>query len=607
MHVTRTNHRSAGARRAAFCAAAAAAVSAFGAVGAAQAVQIDTGNPDLSVRWDNTVRYNYAHRVEGQDPKILASPNADDGDRNFDKGMVSNRLDLLSEFDVVYQRSAGFRVSASAWADQAYRKLDNDSAATSNHLEDETAAIGLSDATRRFHKGPSGEILDAFVFGGMDVGDMSFSVKAGRHTVYWGEALLSPFHGVNYGQAPLDLRKMLSVPGTEVKELLLPRNSISAQFVPTPELSFSAQYFLDWKPFRIPEAGSYLGGYDMLLEGGESIIAGPGVRLLRGSDVKPQKRGDWGLSTRWSPDWLDGTLGVYYRNTADIQPHVHVRPAVATLPSASCTALGFAALAPTTCYINPDAATPAQLGKGIIGQYHLVYPGDVDIVGLSLSKNVAGVSVGAEVSYRQNMPLASEAVTVFSSAPGSAALAAATPGATTALPGEGQTGGAVGDTWHGVFNLLGTVSRTPLFDAASWITEVQWNRWDKVRQGEAVFTGRDGYTGVDKASKDFYGLAVNFTATWFQVFPGVDLSMPLSYSVGLHGTSAVGVGGNEDAGSYSVGLAADAYQKYRFELRYVDFFGPTANNADGSIASSAGPNALISDRGFVSLTFKTTF
>jgi hypothetical protein len=40
---------------------------------------------------------------------------------------------------------------------------------------------------------------------------------------------------------------------------------------------------------------------------------------------------------------------------------------------------------------------------------------------------------------------------------------------------------------------------------------------------------------------------VNFTPTWFQVFPGADLSMPLSYSRGMSGNSAVGSGGNKGA------------------------------------------------------------
>src|SRR5512142_492816 len=101
--------------------AALAVASALAVAGSARAMDIPVGNPDIAVRWDNTVRYNLGFRTQSQDPNLLASPNYDDGDRNFSNGsIVTNRLDLLSEFDLIYKRSYGFRVSAAAWYDNAY-------------------------------------------------------------------------------------------------------------------------------------------------------------------------------------------------------------------------------------------------------------------------------------------------------------------------------------------------------------------------------------------------------------------------------------------------------------------------------------------------------
>ena len=154
---------------------------------------------------------------------------------------------------------------------------------------------------------------------------------------------------------------------------------------------------------------------------------------------------------------------------------------------------------------------------------------------------------------------------------------------------------------------MGTSPATPLFDALSWVAELQWNRWQKVTQGADVFKGRDGYRLVDRVSKDFTGLALNVTPTWFQVMPGVDLSAPIAYARGLSGTSAVNPGGNKGAGNYSVGLSFDIYQKYRVDFKYVDFFGPYALDANGAVAAQAGVTALLKDRGFVALTLKTTF
>ena len=44
-----------------------------------------------------------------------ANANGDDGDRNFNKGLVSNRLDLFTEMDAVWQQRAGLRMSGAAY------------------------------------------------------------------------------------------------------------------------------------------------------------------------------------------------------------------------------------------------------------------------------------------------------------------------------------------------------------------------------------------------------------------------------------------------------------------------------------------------------------
>ena len=99
---------------------ASAAVLAL-AAGGAQAMEIETSVPDLTVRWDNTVRVNLGARVEGRDSKIGNTAIADEGTYSFDKGdFVAQRIDLLSELDVVWQKRYGVRVSGAGWYDAAY-------------------------------------------------------------------------------------------------------------------------------------------------------------------------------------------------------------------------------------------------------------------------------------------------------------------------------------------------------------------------------------------------------------------------------------------------------------------------------------------------------
>ncbi|MDM0047421.1 DUF1302 domain-containing protein [Variovorax sp. J22R115] len=537
---------------------AAALVLCAGTWLSANAFEIDTGNDDLQVRWDNTVRYNLGRRVQSQDPVILKNINADDGDRNFgNNSIVNNRVDLLSEFDVVYQKKFGARVSGAGWYDNAYSgSLDNTSVATSNHLVNGQPALGLSNYTKRYYEGPSGELLDAFAFGSTDLGTMPLSFRAGRHTVNWGEALLGggAIHGITYGQSPLDLAKSFASPGIDAKELYRPLNQISSTLQATSELSFAAQYFLQWDASRLPETGSYLGFNDALQFGGQSLLLAPGVRALRGPDLTPKNSGDWGVMSHWSPQWLDGTMGVYVRNFSDKLPQIVVK---ATGPR----------------------------------QYFETYGDDVDMYGVSLSKQLWGVSFGADLNYRRNMPLNSDVVQITSLAQ---------------LPAAGDLLGARGDTVHGVLNAIGSVPSTPLFNSASWSGELTWNRWTSVTQGAQYFKGRDSYTAIDKVSKDYFGLALNFAPTWYQVFPGADLSMPLSYSVGLSGNSAVASGGNKNAGSFAVGLGLDLYSKYRFDLKYIGYFGDYTLNTAGAIAVANGSQTYLRDRGAIFLTFKTT-
>jgi hypothetical protein len=610
-------------------AASLAVASLFAATGAAQAFEIDTGNEDLAMRWDNTVRYNLGARAQGQNSQILGNPNFDDGDRNFSNGsLVTNRLDVLSEFDLVWQKKYGFRVSAAGWWDAAYNSLDNSNTATANTLVNGLPVAGaLSQYTKRYAKGASGEWLDAFTFANFEIGDIPVNIKAGQHTVYWGDSLLlgGAVHGVSYAQNSLDIWKGFATPGTEAKELFRPRGGLTIQAQPASDLSIAGQWFYNWQAIRVPESGSYLTVNDGLQFGADSTLFQPNpynglipgaptyLRLWNASTTPASRYsgslGDWGISARWSPQWLDGTMGFYYRNATDIAPQVVATVGFAALPAGTCNAIG-GAVVPGGCVINRNATTAADLTqKGKLGTYSLAYGDNIHIAGITLSKEIAGVSVGAELSYRENMPLVSDPVVVLP-----AALVPSTPGAiaTTAVPANG-TPGALGKTMHGIVNAINIFPKTALFDVATLSGELTWMQWLSVTQNEAVFRGRDNYHLIDRVSKNFVGLALNFTPTWFQVFPGVDIIAPVAWSQGLSGNAAVIFGGNEGGGNYSAGVAADIYQKYRIDLKYTGYYGNYSTDptrltpAGGVMGVPNGVNAAISDRGWVSLTFKTTF
>ncbi len=567
LHSTQHRHR---AQRPFPPSAVAIAAASVLLAGGAQAIEINTGNPDLAVRWDNSVRLNLATRTEARDSRIGNSALSDEGTYSFDKGdMVAKRFDLLTEFDVIYKKRFGARVSATAWYDGAY---DSHSRANPNApLRNIPSYVGqqYSATVKRLYRGGTGEIMDAFVFGSIDLGDIPVQAKLGRHTVYWGESLFlgGNLHSVAYAQNPLDLQKGFATPGTEAKELFRPLSQLSLQSQVTDTLSLAAQAMFEWEPARYPEGGTYYGPVDFVFNGPDRqfLSAGLGFASL-GPAAEPGQRGEWGLSARWSPAWLDGTMGFYYRNFAD------------KLPQVLLTAAG------------PN-----------VSRYNLVYADNIELYGLSLAKNIGGISVGAEVSTRRNTPLNAQVLGV---APG--------------LPAQGETKGPRGDTDHALVNLLGTLPKTALFDSATWAAEVQWSRWSKVRSGANLFNAlgfapcnatatvaaKNKWDGC--VTKNYTGVAFAFTPTWFQVLPGVDLSAPMTYAVGIDGNAAVTFGGNQGLGNYTVGLSADVQQKYRVDLKFIDYLGRYKDNGT-AVTATNGLTTFLKDRGAVSLTFKTTF
>jgi hypothetical protein len=562
-------------------------VAAAVGVGSLRAAPIDLGDRDLELRWDNSVRYNLGVRTQKQDEAILANSSYDNSDSKFKRGdVVTNRLDLLTETDLVYKRRNGIRLSAALWADLAYL---SDTERTANPAFVIPGVGDISSAypgnrytayTRRWNKGPSGEVLDAFAFAGFDVGSVPVDVKLGQHTIYWGESLFSFVHGVSYGQGPVDLRKSLANPGVEAKEVFKPLPQLSATARLSDTLSVAGQYYLGWKPSSFPDGGTYFGVLDALSQGGGTYVLNPAQAAatsaaLGGVPVAavpfvptfgdPRKRGDWGLMTRWSPAWLAGTLGVYFRKYTDKLPQF---------------VLGG---------LQPE---PLALGVPVPTSLGLSYSHKrVTLVGASVSTLIDGVSVSAEVAHRSDTPLLMGSGTMLGDEPD-------------------------GNTWHALVNAIAYIGKTPLFDSAAFTGEVTYSRLDKLGNHPENFNSADHACQplADRlgcATRSAWGITMRFVPTWFQVFPGADLSLPILWSGGIRGTSPVLFGGYEGSGSYSIGATLDLKSRYSVALAYNGSYTrhhDDAVNAFGQrqVGAISGIGAQW-DRGWVSLTFKTAF
>ena len=335
----------------------------------AQALHFEFGQ-GLTLDVDTTVRYTVATRLQDQSDTLLANPNGDDGNRNFDKNsLVKNRFDLLSEADLSFGKvgpfsSLGVFARAHGWYDNVYnRSNDNDSPWTNNSTSVDYDEF--TDDTEKLH-GKKVEMMDYFLYAGFDVGERSANIRIGQQALNWGETLFL-VGGVMSSQGPIDATGF-NQPGVELKELFLPVEQVSIQFDLTDNLNIEAYYQWEWEPYRLDEAGSFFSTSDLVDESGESIILGPGFALPRGSDEDPRNSGQWGVSLHYLAENLASTeFGLYYINYHDQLPQVVINPAG--------------------------------------GNYHLKYGEDIHILAASFGTVIGITNVSGEATYRKNVPI----------------------------------------------------------------------------------------------------------------------------------------------------------------------------------------------------------
>lgn len=530
--------------------------------GSAHALEIATGNPDLTLRADTTVRYNLGVRTEKQDGRILNNPTYDESDSKFDKGdIVTNRLDLLGELDLNYKNQFGARVSGALWNDQAYH--DTSVRTVVPGFSSSYIGNNYNDTVKRYVAGPSGEFLDAFVWNNFRVGETPVNVKIGRHTNYWGEGLLLGAHAISYSQAPADGVKASTSPGIETKEVFLPIGQISARAQLTDSLTVAGQYFYEWKNTRLPHGGTYFAPADMLFEGPDKLpVAANGLAFSRLPSVKPKQSGNWGLTAKYNAEAIESTLGLYYRRFDDYQPWL----------------------------------SPQVLG----GQsaFRLSYPKNVSLIGASLARVIGPVSVGTELSLRKDGALNATGI--------------------SATDNEGPRG----DTLHAIVNGVMLFPKTALFDTASLAAEFAYSQLLRVTSHQELYKGV-GYAGCraletpgvagsgSKAdgcsSKHYAAVAVNFTPQWLQIRPSWDMDLPISINYGIKGNAASAGGGSEKSLTYSIGVRFTYGQRHEFTLRYADALARPKYNASGNTLLGGNGSVGNTDRGWLAFTYKTGF
>lgn len=547
----------------------------------ARAFVVDTGNDDLKVRWDNTFKYSVGYRLEDPDQSVAASipsalggsgnPNVDFGDMNYKRGLINNRLDLLSELDVAWQRDLGFRLSGAAWYDTVYQRDSHDFPTESPYslLANNRAALAggannqMSDSAKNL-MGNKGEISDAFVYGSTALGEgMKLSGRLGRHTLLYGETLFLGANGIAAAQGPVDLIKAYSVPNSQFKEIGLPVGQLSTNLQVNQDLSFGAYYQYEWRPLRLPAAGSYFSPADFVGTGADLLLTPTGGAANRIADQKGRDSGQFGGRVKFRLPDSEVEWGLYAARYDDKTP----------MPVFNAT-------------------DPAGAYGG--GTYRLTYARNVKVYGLSFSTLVGETNVAGEISTRRNTPLhpLGDLVVNFNNSANN----------------DDDTAYARGNTLHANLSAITVFPATALWQGASLVGELAFNRLLSVTHNPTNAAYPDGVLNTTH-TRDAWFMRTVFQAEYFQVMPGVDMQVPIGIGYGIAGRSAVLQLYPEHGGDLSVGFNFDYQKTWRAGVQVTHYFGPAgpAPSLTTGETTYASYKQYYADRDFITLSVQRSF
>lgn len=326
--------------------------------------QIDLGN-DLKFDWRLNTSYSLAVRTKDRAPLLSVGTGESNGNNNFNKGaLTANRVSGVFE-GKLHKNGSGLVMTVSTFYDDVYhRRNDNDAVRNKS-----TGAPynQFTSQTKRYQGGYT-RLLDTYAFTSFDVGSESrATLKVGRQVVNWGEAVY--FANISAAQGPFDGAKN-GIPGTEVKESVLPEDQISASIEVTPKWSLLAQWQLGFQETILPALGAFLSTENAMGPGsfclGDVNASGVCTGVPRSGDKTPSKTSQWGVGTR-------------YRVTPATEVGVY--------------------------YLNYNDRTPSLMIKPDYSSYYLEYFDNIKMLGATVSTAVGSVSAYGELTYRKGTPV----------------------------------------------------------------------------------------------------------------------------------------------------------------------------------------------------------
>lgn len=577
-----------------------------------QAKAFEFGEDDLRGQLDTTLSYGITSRVEDRDQSIIGianggtgfSVNSDDGNLNYDKGIVSNTIKITSEMELSYPSYGAF-IRVTAFHDQENENGDR----ARTPLSDEAKELVGSDI----------DLLDAYLWKQFDIGNKPAEIRIGNQLLSWGEStfIQNSINTIN----PVDVSK-IRVPGAELREALTPVPMISASMDTSDNTSLEVFYQLKWEKTEIDPTGSYFSVNDFAGVGGTRVLLGwgavsdqvPAAAVIqppattgvvsRGPDDEADDSGQYGVAFRLYSEKLNNTeFGVYAIN-------YHSRlPLIGAITGTADAAAG----------VDPNGLSYVQTSRYIIS-----YPEDIKLYGVSFNTLLgrSGIALQGEISYRQDVPLQIDDVEILLAALG--AQDNLSPGNTDAalLASEGQLGLVpfetvipgylrrdVAQTQVTATKVFGPgmgADATVLLGEVGVTTVIDMPDKDVLRlNGPGTFVSgnpnlaavhQNSYETADHfADQMSWGYRLLARMQFDNAFKSINLAPRLAWQHDVNGVSP-GPAGNfiEGRKAVTVGLSGDYQNVYSADISYTRFSG-------------AGRYNLINDRDFIAANIKYSF
>jgi len=400
---------------------------------------------DFSMQLDTTVSVGASWRASDRDYRQIGSLNttlatgspanahlngsstADNADLNWKKGSTFSELAKITmDLELNYLNYGAF-VRGKAFYDN---RIVNGDGVTDKPAYYQLPGVTGNELEPNQSDGRSADILDAFVWGDWNVGDMPLNVRVGRQVISWGEGIFFA-NGIN-SINPIDVNALLA-PGSEIKDALIPLGSVYGSIGISPALTLEAFYMLEWKETELPACGTFFSPSDLVGPGcyngfvpyGLELHApavGPlppanAVTLPRIGDNEPKNGGEFGFAARYFAESIETEFSFYYMN-------LHSR-----LPVISGHYADVDAFVSATGLPLPPGLSLAQIRQALVtqtgsplataallpyGDYYLDYVEDIPLIGASFNTTMdfglpgGATAVSGEISMRKDQPFARE-------------------------------------------------------------------------------------------------------------------------------------------------------------------------------------------------------